>query len=230
MSSARPIQRQPLSVLIAERIREDVLSGAHSPGAQLQETDLAASFGVSRGPLREAMQRLVQEGLLRSEPHRGVFVPDLSEEDILDVFFVRAIVEKAAIGQIIKGGNRAQISETLISISAAMDKAMKSGDDARGGELDFEYHRSLVDAANSERLSRTFATVQAETRLSLHRLMPAYRNPVDLAQEHFRLANLVGDAPEEDVLVELDRHFGDPARLLRQARATAAPGTRKPDR
>ena len=72
MTTPRAIRRQPLSVQIAERLREDVLSGLHAPGAQLNELELSAAFGVSRGPLREAIQRLVQEGLLRSEPHRGL--------------------------------------------------------------------------------------------------------------------------------------------------------------
>jgi DNA-binding GntR family transcriptional regulator len=223
--SRRPLPRATLSVQIAERIREDILSGAHEPGAQLSEAELALSFGVSRGQLREAMQRLIQEGLLRSEPHHGVFVPDLTEHDLADVFFVRATIEAAAIRRIVAGPARGTVSRDLSGIADQMDRAMKAGDWSVGGELDFAFHRTLVDAAGSDRLSRTYATVQAETRLCLHRLMGGYRRSEDLADEHHRLARLIGTAPVADVLAELERHFGDPAETLRKMRAARVADT-----
>ncbi|WP_281684739.1 GntR family transcriptional regulator [Thalassobaculum salexigens] len=230
MGAPRPIEKLTLSVQVAERLRGDILAGTHGPGEQLHEVELALSLGISRGPLREAMQRLVQEGLLKSIPHRGVFVVDLSEDDMLDVFFVRASLEEAAIRRLVGGGDgggdggggdRAATARRLTVISERMDRAMRGGDHARGGDLDLEYHRTLVDAAGSLRLSRTYATVQAETRLCLHRLMGGYRSRDDLAVEHFRLAELIGTAPVEVILPELHRHFGDPAAILRRLRQDA---------
>jgi len=215
----RRLPRATLSVQVAERIRDDILSGALAPGAQLNEMEMALEFGVSRGPLREAMQRLIQEGLLRSEPHRGVFVPDFTEADMADIYFVRATLEAAAVRRIVAGDRRGAVAEHLTAIAEGMDRAMKAGDWGAGGELDFAYHRALVDAAGSDRLSRTYATVQAETRLCLHRLMGGYRRSEALADEHLRLARLLAAAPVEDVLAELTRHFGDPAENLRKARA-----------
>ncbi|MEQ9335464.1 GntR family transcriptional regulator [Thalassobaculum sp.] len=220
----RPLARATLSVQIAERIRDDILSGAYPPGAQLHEVELAVGFGVSRGPLREAMQRLVQEGLLRSEPHRGMFVPDLTEADLLDVFFVRTTLEVAALRRVAAGDRRRAVADTLAGIADRMDRAMKAGDWAAGGELDFAFHRSLVDAAGSERLSRTYTTVQAETRLCLHRLMGGYRSSAHLAVEHHRLAGLIAEAPVEAAVAELQKHLADPARYLRKVRAAAQSG------
>lgn len=223
-TAVRPLPRATLSVQIAERIRADILAGTYPPGAQLHEVELAVGFGVSRGPLREAMQRLVQEGLLRSEPHRGVFVPDLTEADLLDVFFVRSTLEVAALRRVVAGDRRGSVAAALDAVARDMDRALKAGDRAAGGELDFAFHRTLVDAAGSERLSRTYATVQAETRLCLHRLMGGYRSSADLADEHHRLAAMVADAPEETVVAELRRHFGDPTSHLRNLRAADGEG------
>lgn len=218
MASAKPIERVTLSTQVAGRIRDDILAGTYTPGEQLHEVELALALGVSRGPLREAMQRLVQEGLLTSIPHRGVFVTDLNEDDLLDVFFVRASLEEAAIRRVVDLGDRRATAAALAGIAERMDKAMRTGDQALGGDLDFAYHRALVDAAGSARLSRTYATVQAETRLCLHRLMGGYRSRADLAVEHFRLADLIATAPIDAVLEDLHNHFGDPAATLRRAR------------
>lgn len=219
--SRQPLRRATLSSQIAERLRADVLSGVLPANAQLNEKELAHSFGVSRGPLREAMQGLTQEGLLRSEPHRGVFVTELSEVDLRDVFFVRAALEAAAVQRIVTLRQRKAVASQLTQISKRMDRAVRSRRWKDGGELDLQFHRTLVDAAGSKRLSRTYTTVQAETQLCLHRLMGGYRSSEDLAEEHFRLARMIGDADLASILKELDLHFGDPAAVLRRATANS---------
>ena len=87
--------------MVTERLRDGIVTGTLAPGTQLSEVELAHSFGVSRGPVREAIQRLVQEGLLRSEPHRGVFVPVLTDADVVDVYLARAALESAALRRFI---------------------------------------------------------------------------------------------------------------------------------
>ncbi|MGH3366428.1 MAG: GntR family transcriptional regulator, partial [Nocardioidaceae bacterium] len=82
LERVKPLERVPTSTLIADQLREAIMSGDIDQGDQVGEAQLAEQLGVSRGPLREAMQRLVQEGLLDSIPHRGLFVATLSEEDI----------------------------------------------------------------------------------------------------------------------------------------------------
>lgn len=220
MTASRPLVRTTLSVQIAEELRRGIQDGVYAPGVQLNEAELALSFGVSRGPLREAIQRLVQEELLRSEPHRGVFVIEMAEDDVLDIFFVRETLEASALSRITDRRDRATTSAALMAIADRMDKAMRSGDRTTGGELDFEFHKTLVDAAGSDRLSRTYTTVQAETRLCLHRLMDGYRSSVDLAVEHRRLAYMVAEAPIDALLKELKAHLGDPSEILRRARGS----------
>ncbi|WP_226893243.1 GntR family transcriptional regulator [Nisaea sediminum] len=218
MAASQRIERVTLPTQIADRLRADILAGTYEGGRQLLETDLALAFGVSRGPLREAMQRLVQEGLLRSEPHRGVFVTEVGEDDLRDLFFVRAALETTAIRKIFESGDRAGTAGELKHIARQMDDAMKSDDRIAGGDLDFEFHKTLVDGAGSKRLSRSYASVQTETRLCLHRLMGGYRSSRDLAVEHFRLAELIRTAELEEVLAELGRHFGDPAEVMKRVR------------
>ena len=214
----QPLGRVTLSGQIAEHLRGDILTGALPPNAQLNEKELALAFGVSRGPLREAMQRLIQEGLLRSEPHRGVFVTVIGDADLTDIFFVRAAIETAAVRRLVAAGDTAAVARQLFEISEKMDKAVRAKRWKEGSELDFAFHRALVDAAGSKRLSKTYTTVQAETRLCLHRLMGGYRRSEALAEEHFRFADLLGNGDLDAALAELERHFGDPVAIMRRAR------------
>ena len=86
---AEPISRTTLPGQVTERLRDGILAGSYAQGEQLNEVELARRFGVSRGPLREAMQRLIQDGLLETRPHRGVFVPELTDEDLAGARIVR---------------------------------------------------------------------------------------------------------------------------------------------
>src|SRR5699024_720401 len=90
-----PLSRPSTPELLAERLREAITRGRLTPGRQLGEASLATQFEVSRGPLREAMQRLVAEGLLRSERHRGIFVVELTDDDVRDVYRARKTIERA---------------------------------------------------------------------------------------------------------------------------------------
>src|SRR5919108_5496079 len=73
-----PLNPESMASIIARRLRAAIMYGSLPPGRQLNEAELAARFGVSRGPLREAMQRLVPEGLLRRDSYRGLGVLSLT--------------------------------------------------------------------------------------------------------------------------------------------------------
>ena len=92
----QPLSQQSTPELIADQLRVKILDGTFPPHHQLAEVELAKQLQVSRGPVREAMQRLIQEGLVRSERNRGVFVIEMDADDARDVYVARGAVEKAA--------------------------------------------------------------------------------------------------------------------------------------
>lgn len=210
------LPRVTLAGQVAGAMRDAVLSGLFPPGQQMNEAELAARFEVSRGPVREAMQRLVQEGLLVSHPHRGVFVVQLSEADLADVYLARGAIEGTALRRIADLPDRAPLAGRLAAAVATMAAAVATSDWAEVADSDLAFHRALVDAAGSPRLSRMYETVQAETRLSFHHLMSGYRSSAGLVDEHRRLAALAtgGDLPA--ALDDLARHLADPIRILRR--------------
>ncbi len=81
---------------IVERLREAILAGRLQPGSRLVESDLTSRFGVSRGPVREALRRLTADGLIEHWPHRGAVVRRLTEREIRELFLIRIEMEALA--------------------------------------------------------------------------------------------------------------------------------------
>lgn len=211
MTNTDTIKRLPRTTLsgqIAEQIRDAILSGTFELGRQLNEVELAEKFGVSRGPLREAMQRLIQEGLLFSAPHKGVFVLKLTPEDFADIEFARQAIEAAALRRIVTSKRLSEIHVSLARVADTMEEAAREQDWNRVVELHLAFHSEVIAAADSFRLSRAHATLQAETRLCIHMLASGYRKNPTLIAEHRSLADslLKGMDDLEHHLTEVHHH------------------------
>jgi DNA-binding GntR family transcriptional regulator len=203
-----------MSSMVTEQIREAILSGVYPPCMQLNEKLVAESCGVSRGPVREAIQRLLQEGLLTSVPHRGVFVPDLTEADLEDIYLARHAVESAALRRIARSGNRKALSERLLAIVDTMRSAVEAGDWTEVVAMDTQFHSEIVNAAGSPRLSRMFATLMAEMGLCLNQLLEVYRGRERPVEEHELIANLVATGTEQQLQEAISRHLQEPVETL----------------
>jgi DNA-binding GntR family transcriptional regulator len=213
-STPTGIPRATFASMVGERIRSNVIEGVLAPGSQLNEVELAATFGVSRGPVREALQRLIQEGLLRSEPHRGVFVPVMGPEDIDDIYLAREALESAAVRRITGTSRAGSAYKALDKIVRVMEAAEKADDWRMVVSRDLDFHTALVAAADSPRLERMFTTVISETRLCLGLLKDAYdrredlvRRRDDLVQEHREIIEMMRAENTQAAVASLTKHF-----------------------
>lgn len=162
-----PISLSTVPARIAKVIRAAILDGTFAPGVQLTETQLAARLNVSRGPVREAIQRLVQEGLLWTKPHHGTFVVDLGREDIADVYLARRAVEVTAAIRVMHSPDRELAFAAVDRAVTAIDDAVRTDSWSAIIDADGYFHETLVNAAGSPRLSRMFRTLTAEARLCM---------------------------------------------------------------
>ena len=215
-STPTRIPRATFASMVGERIRSDIIEGVLTPGAQLHEVELAASFGVSRGPVREAMQRLIQEGLLRSEAHRGVFVPVMGEDDIVDIYVAREALESSAVRRITGTTRAASAYKALDKVVRAMEAAAKAEDWKAVASRDLDFHTALVAAAGSPRLERMFTTVISETRLCLSMLTSAADARDDLVEEHRRISEMIRADDTVGAIAALTKHFDDAVVALRR--------------
>ena len=217
VASTIPIPRDTFASLVTDQLRDSIVNGILEPGEQLSEVELAQRFGVSRGPVREALQRLIQEGLLRSEPHRGVTVPVLTEGDVLDIYLAREALESAAVRHIIASSRSAACHEALDQHVTAMEKSEATGDWEAVGRADAEFHTALVKATGSQRLQRMFSTVISETRLCLGVLTGAEAREA-LVAEHRQISDWIREGNTDGALTALKRHFDDAVTTLTNRR------------
>ncbi|GAA1904324.1 GntR family transcriptional regulator [Streptantibioticus ferralitis] len=220
-----PVKREPAAIVIARRLTEAVVDGTLAPGRQLGEVELAAQLGVSRGPLREAMQRLVQQGILRSEPHRGVFVVELTADDVTDIYLARTAIEAAACRIVIRDHPQ-RTADRLAEAHRAMAEAAGLGDPAALAAADMELHQILIAESGSPRLARMADTLFVETRMCLSALTVTHSAPVDLVAEHAAIIEALRAADERLLIELLEEHMLD---ALRRLAPQSTPGTRVPD-
>ncbi|WP_031468684.1 GntR family transcriptional regulator [Sciscionella sediminilitoris] len=211
-----PVARESTAGIIARQLRAAITTGSLAPGAQLGEAELANQFQVSRGPLREAMQRLVQEGLLRSEPHRGLFVVDLEPEDVYDLYAARTAIESAAAIRVIRADPR-PVGE-LWTAHERMTSAADREDPAAVSDADLEFHERLVALSGSKRLARMMRTLMVETRMCLTALQRTYADVRERVSEHGAIIEAIAEGDERLATALLERHMEDAVRRL-------APGT-----
>ncbi|RZS36550.1 DNA-binding GntR family transcriptional regulator [Herbihabitans rhizosphaerae] len=214
-----PVARQSTAEIIAEQLRSAIMYGSLEAGAQLGEADLAARFGVSRGPLREAMQRLVQEGLLRAEPHRGLFVISLEAEDVRDVYNARLAIERMACQLIMEGDRSAAVAE-LTAAMEGLKVAAKSRDRIAMSDADQEFHETLVRLSGNSRLERMAHTLLVETRLCLDALQKRYPAPHDLVAEHRILVEAIAAGDTGGLLLLIEKHMADAVLRLNLPQST----------
>lgn len=218
------IPRATFASMVGERIRSSIIEGGLPPGSQLHEVELAASFGVSRGPVREALQRLIQEGLLRSEPHRGVFVPVMSADDIVDIYLAREALEGAAVRRIIATARAATAYKALDKVVRSMEAAEKAQDWKTVASRDLDFHTVLVASAESPRLERMFTTVISETRLCLSMLTSELQGRDFLVEEHREISEMIRAEDTEGAMAALTKHFDDAVVTLQRRGGAAEDG------
>ncbi|MBD0863485.1 GntR family transcriptional regulator [Gordonia sp. zg691] len=208
-----PLVQESTPAIIARKLHNAIANGDFPPGSQLTESGLAADLGVSRGPLREAMQRLTAEGLLVSHRNRGLFVVSMEDDDIRDMYVARTAVERAALQQVIAHRE----DDAVRALGEAVEAMREFIDEPNGAgmaEADMGFHQTLVDFAGSQRLSRLHETILVETRMCLRAMRGTYSSGKDRIAEHQMLVDAIaaGDAAAADAL--MIEHMADGLRRL----------------
>lgn len=163
------VQVQSLVDVVAERLEAAIISGQLEPGAKLSEQGLAASLGVSRGPLREAIRRLEGRKLLERTPNIGVRVARLSLKDLNEILQVRVALECLACSLAARNMPDAQIAALKKLLDGhARQKSVQDGTGYYGEAENLDFHFHIVNGSGNERLAAMLAG-------DLHYMLRVYR-------------------------------------------------------
>jgi DNA-binding GntR family transcriptional regulator len=168
MRSLSPAARRGLADEATDRIRDAILSGELSPGEKVGEAELSRVLTVSRGPVREALVRLEQEGLVISEWHKGTTVVDFTKSDIRQLATLRLALEQMAASE----ASRVATPEDFLhlhDIIEQMQAARLVGNDDALVRLDAEFHDAIYQAAHHPRLYAAWSTIRSQVALALLR-------------------------------------------------------------
>lgn len=203
---SRPSLRRSLSSTIASELREGILSGTYPAGIQLRQDALAHTFGVSRIPVREALFQLDAEGLVRITPQKGAVVSEISAQEIIDVFELRAILEPRLLTSSLQSGERA----TLARAAAIHDRfvvAADAGNIREWGILNAEFHIALCGGAELPRTAMLASSLlqvsDRYTRMQLNSPEAMQR----AVREHEELLALCRAGEVEAACAALRRHI-----------------------
>lgn len=222
LSAVPSLSPRRLDVDAADSLRELILSGQLGAGSHLVETLLAERLQVSRGTLRAAFRRLHEEGLVEYRPNRGVFVRQLSADDIWEIATLRDSLEtmaaRLAAERVTDAGRR-----ELSTVIAEMQAAVAAGDRARAVELDYAFHRLVMRLSGHERLQRVYAVLEAQTRLFMIATDPTHPDLSHMMPLHAPVAEAIaqGDAARAAQLSAGQNEKDAQQLLAREARARA---------
>lgn len=161
-----PIKRQRASDEVYDSLRQAILSHLFRPGERLRIEDIAEKLGVSLTPVRQAIQRLSNEGLIEIHPRSGTYVAKLSAEDIEETFDIRCALECLAAEKAAARISPAQLAR-MKSLLESLSHEPSDEAGVRRHEADNSaFHAMLLEAAANRRLSEMYESLKANIQIA----------------------------------------------------------------
>lgn len=202
LSSVTELKRGLLSDQIYELVKTMIKDGSLAPGEQLVESQLARRLQVSQAPVRDALKQLAHEGLVTHVRHQGNFVTSYSDEEVAQAKVARAELESIA-GRLACGALPARAHQRLEELISQMHEAADGKDLGTFRELDFAFHRGVIEASGNVYLPRMWDIIEPSLR-TLHVLGdPAFAGDWHVVAEWHRSLLEALDAGDPDAAARL---------------------------
>jgi DNA-binding GntR family transcriptional regulator len=207
---AHPAQELPVSVAgrVADQLRDLIRDGVYPPGARLVERSIASELGTSHIPVREALARLAEEGLVVRLPRRGARVAELSPRMLEEISSVRVVLEQFVCRRVLERWTPAAQAE-LSRLARRMTSAAERGATKTVCELDVRFHEALWQLADHSLLLEVAAGLRGRIE-SFLRAANAALAPEDLRQHalaHVELVEVLASRDERAVAAAMRSHI-----------------------
>jgi DNA-binding GntR family transcriptional regulator len=203
-SPARPLAPRALYQDVAERLRQQIFARQLEPGTWVDEMKLAAEFGISRTPLREALKVLAAEGLVTMKVRRGAYVTEMSRDDVAQVYHLMALIESDAAAQVARTASDVQRDE-LVRLQERLEKQLRQRDAFFATNEAF--HMALLEFAGNRWATQTVADLRKVMKLNRHHSLFKHGRMVDSLAEHRALMQAIQTRDAEQARQLMRAHF-----------------------
>jgi len=195
-----PLINRTVKDTLVENLRDEIIKGQLSPGQKLRQEELAAHFGVSTMPIREALRELEAEGLVTITPHRGAVVTRLTAEDLQDIYDIRTNLEEMATGLAVPN-----MDETILADLAQSVQEMGNDiDDAvTYTKLNHHFHVTIYAASGRRHLCELIEVLRRRTQHYVHTHIGEMGRKPESLEDHRAIleACRCGDADQAAVIM-----------------------------
>ncbi len=202
-----PVSTATRREVVLDALRRALVLGELAPGQRVKESVLAATLGVSRPTVREAVSQMVHEGSLVLVPHKGISVAKPSPRDLLEVAEIRVSLESLAAGQAAKRAESQRAAGLRDALQAHL-QALRDGDPVASDLTHLELHRAVWEGSENQLLMRVWPLVESHFRMAMTLDRAARDDPERDAEYHRRLVAVIEGGDEDAILEEVRDHIG----------------------
>ena len=210
LRGGKPVERARLSDIALERIREAIVTGELAPGSKIKDSELAEYLGLSRTPVREALARLVDTGLVEAKPGAYTRITTLDRGDVEATLAVIEALDQLAVVTAVPN-----LTDEMIGAMRSANKdfaaAVKRNDIGRALTADDRLHSVIIDAAANPLLKKLIHQVHPQIHRIYYRKFSSLLGSQDSVDHHNRLIKLCADHDAEaaaTLSAEHRRHLG----------------------
>ena len=179
---------------VAERLRQQIFARVLEPGSWIDEMKLAAEFGISRTPLREALKVLAAEGLVTMKVRRGAYVTEMSRDDVAQIYHLLALLESDAAATVAAQASPAH-REALAALHAQLERQVRRRDEFFA--TNEQFHIALLEMAGNRWALQTVQDLRKVMKLNRHHSLFKQGRLAESLGEHRALMQAIAarDAP-----------------------------------
>jgi DNA-binding GntR family transcriptional regulator len=200
----RLLAPRPLYETVAERLRERIFARELAPGTWIDEQKLAAEYGISRTPLREALKVLAVEGLVTMKVRRGAYVTEVSPDDIAQVFHLLSLIESDAAASVATRATPDERAE-LRDLHARLERQARQRDAFFA--TNEQFHVALLRIAGNRWAAQVVGDLRKVMKLSRHRSLQRAGRVAESLAEHRALMAAIEAGRADDARRLMQAHF-----------------------
>lgn len=206
----------PLRDIVFKTLREAIITGELKSGERLMEIKLANEMGVSRTPVREAIRKLEQEGLVYLNARKGAVVAPINSKDLKDVMEVRGVLESLACQLACSNTDEENLKE-LERMNQDIQKAIEDGDDEKVARLDARFHDRICEFSGNAKLVRILSSLKEHIFRYRLDYISDLNNKNIIIEEHNRIIQDMYRKNEKAVMKDIEQHIEMQEKYIRNS-------------